>query len=245
MANWYYGVLKLVKMYGLAITFADRLYSTGKRRYGHPALTGQLPQPWLPLKKGQTLANYVDRDEEGGDGKYSFANDAVVLTLRRKPSRAARRRSMGIPLTDSAAASGQPNDPLPAADVGGTASGTATPNNPWKDLRPSPASSATNIRRRLSFDRATGVIMLPEEDLYGDEIDSSEEEGAYHSSSSDDLEDERGAGDAVNAGADGAGSSSMPRSAVGSPTSASKRHSTYYHHPERSRKKMMPGAFTM
>ncbi|KAF5354076.1 hypothetical protein D9756_007257 [Leucocoprinus leucothites] len=41
MANWYTGVL-----------------NTGKRRYGHPALNGVLPEPWLPLKKGQTLINH-------------------------------------------------------------------------------------------------------------------------------------------------------------------------------------------
>ncbi|KAG8813472.1 hypothetical protein FRC17_001557 [Serendipita sp. 399] len=38
MTNWYNGVL-----------------NTGKRRYGHPALTGVLPTPWLPLKKGETF----------------------------------------------------------------------------------------------------------------------------------------------------------------------------------------------
>ncbi|TFY73230.1 hypothetical protein EWM64_g10782, partial [Hericium alpestre] len=40
MSNWFNGIL-----------------NTGKRRYGHPVLTGVLPQPWLPLKKGQTLVN--------------------------------------------------------------------------------------------------------------------------------------------------------------------------------------------
>ncbi|KAG8881367.1 hypothetical protein FRB97_009632 [Tulasnella sp. 331] len=238
MANWYYGVL-----------------NTGKRRYGHPALTGLLPQPWLPLKKGQTLANYLGEGADG-DGKYSNTKDAVVLTLRRRPSSkaaaaAARRRisgmSVGTPDIGSPRSLALPDPPvLPAPSLG---SGTTTPNNPWKDLRPSPSPSATNVpagpRHRLSFDRATGVIMLPDEDVYGDEMDSSEEDEIYESGESSYDDDDGGVGgedpDPADAGGQ-SGSASTTRSSGGSPSS--KRHSTYYHHPERSRKRPMPGAFT-
>ncbi|EEB88492.1 hypothetical protein MPER_13641, partial [Moniliophthora perniciosa FA553] len=70
MANWYSGVL-----------------NTGKRRYGHPALTGVLHEPWLPLKKGQTINNSTSNDRERGGGlSRSNPNQAVVLTLRKRPS---------------------------------------------------------------------------------------------------------------------------------------------------------------
>ncbi|KAG8994392.1 hypothetical protein FRB94_009930 [Tulasnella sp. JGI-2019a] len=225
MANWYYGVL-----------------NTGKRRYGHPALTGLLPQPWLPLKKGQTLANYLG-DEGDGEGKYGNTKDAVVLTLRRQTSKAAaaRRRVSGINVSNTNVGSPPPSDQQQLPTTPGPGSGSTTPNNPWKDLRPSPSPSATNVvRHRLSFDRATGVIMLPDEDLYGDEIDSSEEEGIYESGESSDDDGGAEREDRDSASAVLSGSPSTVRSNIGSP---SKRHSTYYHHPERSRKRMMPGAF--
>ncbi|KZT00325.1 DUF221-domain-containing protein [Laetiporus sulphureus 93-53] len=55
MANWYSGVL-----------------NTGKRRYGHPAINGVLPSPWLPHK--QLIASRAGE------------NPAVVLTLRKRRS---------------------------------------------------------------------------------------------------------------------------------------------------------------
>lgn len=102
----------------------------------------------------------------------------------------------------------------------GSASGTVTPN-PWRDI-----ASPNALRHRLSFDAATGVIMLPEGAWYGDDIDTEDEAYEEGSASSSDVDGDRGR----DAGAE-----------VGSP---SKRHSTYYHHPERSRRRTMPGAFS-
>ncbi|KAG8924084.1 hypothetical protein FRC02_010664 [Tulasnella sp. 418] len=154
MANWYNGVL-----------------NTGKRRYGHPALTGVLPQPWLPLKKGQTLANYAHRNGHAAadlkDGDQM--GDAVVLTLRRKSStvRASsvsrnKRNSQANLLAGSSNTAANP-------ETSATGSGS---ENPWRDAPGSPGGdeSGQRPRRRLSFDAATGVIMLPENDWYGDGV---------------------------------------------------------------------------
>lgn len=75
--------------------------------------------------------------------------------------------------------------------------------------------------------------MLPEDDLYEDELDSSENEDVYESDGGSSDEDRN---------ADASAPQDGGSSGQGSPTS--RRHSTYYHHPERSRKRMMPGAFT-
>ncbi|KAG9019505.1 hypothetical protein FRB90_001166 [Tulasnella sp. 427] len=236
MTDWYYGVL-----------------NTGKRRYGHPALTGVLPQPWLPLKKGQTLANYLNGRGRDDAKDEDDNKDAVVLTLRRKFSRnqlraASRKRNsaanllngsnIGSPMPGTQNITPQLENP-PQADGENGLGGSAS--NPWRDLR---SDDPRTVRHRLSFDAATGVIMLPEEDWYEDEAEASSA-----MSSSDEGEGSSGSdyGDPVtrreqSLAGDGAGPASVRTSShVGSPT---KRHSTYYHHPERSRRRTMPGAFT-
>ncbi|CEH17155.1 Uncharacterized conserved protein [Ceraceosorus bombacis] len=83
---------------------------TGRRRYGHPALTGQLPEPWLPIpsedfanKAQATLDDQAGAEEAavGGDTsqgsavertrKSSTSSDVVVLSLRRRKSSLLRR----------------------------------------------------------------------------------------------------------------------------------------------------------
>ncbi|KAG8904236.1 hypothetical protein FRB99_002056 [Tulasnella sp. 403] len=227
MSNWYPGVL-----------------NTGKRRYGHPALTGVLPQPWLPLKKGQTLANYLNRSGDGEDGKPENTTDAVVLTLRRKNSllRNSRKRGSAANLLGSNAASPGPERALsrtvPESNEPLSDAGTSTPN-PWRDVRI--GQDSNGLRHRLSFDAATGVIMLPEGDWYGDDADDSEVD-LYESEagSSSDYDDTPPNEQPVVTGEPGISSSLRTQHS----TPQSKRHSTYYHHPERSRRRTMPGAFS-
>ncbi|CAL1714678.1 unnamed protein product [Somion occarium] len=186
MANWYSGVL-----------------NTGKRRYGHPALTGVLPQPWLPLKKGQSMTNGRLGDEEGG------AQDTkpVVLTLRKRYSIARQP-----PTTRTE------ND-LASVGVNG---------NPWEDNAPGPSTRpiAHAINHRLSFDAASGVIMLPDSGdwLEGDSSDSEEDYGAQSpvpdASSQDAALQEAWAGES---------STSVSQS-------PNKRYTTYFHHPERRKR---------
>lgn len=64
MSSFYYGVL-----------------NTGRRRYAHPALTGTLPQPWLPAKKQSPAFG------EGAAGRRG-----VVLSLRRKMAKKLKRQ---------------------------------------------------------------------------------------------------------------------------------------------------------
>ncbi|KZV93163.1 DUF221-domain-containing protein [Exidia glandulosa HHB12029] len=208
MTNWYDGVL-----------------NTGKRRYGHPALTGILPSPWLPLKKGQTLANYLDgrRRAKGGDGD---GNDAVVLTLRRRKSMARPdvRRQSSIPLSQQQQGASQ--DTLTHGA------------NPWDSAS---VLAGRQVSHRLSFDHATGVINLPEEDDEperdleagaGAGVDESSSDSEYgsassmsgdgaHAALSDIAEHEHGretSGEGTSGGASSAGGT---------------RHRTYYHHPEK------------
>ncbi len=223
MSNWYPGVL-----------------NTGKRRYGHPALTGVLPTQWLPLKKGETLANYLDRDS----AKTADGENAVVLTLRRRFSQVRKRGQAlfthhqvgGEMDTEGVAHEGGP------AEGGAESSGgdNARAMDPWKDrsarpisvsgapASPGQPSQSTQQVNRLSFDPASGVIVLPEDDWF---LDSDEDYG-----DSTPPEGTSG-GDGSEHTAGGTDGGPSPTS----PTSSARRHSTYFHHPERRR--TIPGAF--
>ncbi|KAJ2919488.1 hypothetical protein MD484_g945, partial [Candolleomyces efflorescens] len=170
MANWYSGVL-----------------NTGKRRYGHPALNGVLPEPWLPLKKGQSLVNGNGR-RENLHRAHKADNDAVVLTLRKRHSKAFRRGSRSRPPPENRNGEGNLIDHDPAASTSGGANGEGgagqdlwtTPVNPWTDEPRRPRSRSGN-HEPLNYDHASGVIILPDEDGWLDEDygESEEAEDAY------------------------------------------------------------------
>ena len=207
--------------------------STGKRRYGHPALTGVLPFPWLPIKKGQSLNRHRDTGDDG--------SPAVVLTLRKKYS--AVRRPQSQQSNDSgASASSEPSGSGAAAGTSPTQLGervepsdrSVLDRNPWEEdhstarSRPRPHSQRTagQVYRRLSFDAASGVIALPEDGNWlGEDESDSDDYGEMQNSTM--VDSQISVGEA-NAGAAQAGS-------------PSKRYSTYYHHPER-RKTYTQGA---
>ena len=195
--------------------------STGKRRYGHPALTGVLPVPWLPIKKGQSLNRHRDTGDDGGPG--------VVLTLRKKYS-VLRARPQSQQSNESSS-SAQP-DSTPAAPSGGDhpepSDRSLIDRNPWTDqtaARPRPrghrSSNGGQVQRRLSFDAAAGVIALPEDqDWLGDDSDS-DDYGELQASTLMDSQI-----------VEGAPSEGGPAVGGASP-GTNKRYSTYYHHPER------------
>jgi calcium permeable stress-gated cation channel len=232
MANWYNGVLKYVEL----TRFSQLLIvpSTGKKRYGHPALTGLLPQPWLPLKKGETLVNTHNTNRPGRK-----SDQAVVLSLRKRYSvvrrggrtstTGASAPSIGIPVQD--------NGQNPT-DSSGALSGDMT-NNPWQESIAGPSSPSQaqhTVNHRLSYDFGSGVIILPEDGIWLEGMDS-------------DSDDDYGSGDI-------SGSQVLPDSAVsddgqgvtaGSDVenvegSSRTRYGTYFHHPER-RWQSVPGAF--
>ncbi|EMD32395.1 hypothetical protein CERSUDRAFT_108829 [Gelatoporia subvermispora B] len=151
MANWYGGVL-----------------NTGKRRYGHPALNGILPTPWLPRKK-----------QRDGDGTTVTRRDtrdsAVVLTLRKRYSKI---HTNGTQSTPSGASASTPatttSSPIVTQDTSGDAHA-----NPWSDTgRTQAAGGAANppLSHRLSFDYGSGVIALPEETTWGDHDSDSDDD---------------------------------------------------------------------
>ncbi|KAI0290933.1 DUF221-domain-containing protein [Multifurca ochricompacta] len=219
MANWYNGVL-----------------NTGKKRYGHPALTGSLPQPWLPLKRGESLVNTHNGNRAG-----QKVDQAVVLTLRKRYS--VVRRGGGTP---GAASSATSRDDAPKQD--GAQSSTSgelsrdVTNNPWQEPTAGPSSHSQmphTVSHRLSYDFGSGVIILPEDGIWLEGVDSDSEDDsdgdvpgrtrAFSSfvapEHSQNAGDAGGRSDAQNAGGSSKG-----------------RYGTYFHHPER-RWQSVPGAF--
>lgn len=180
----------------------DSARSTGKRRYGHPALNGVLPQPWLPLKKGQSIVNHGRTN-----GTKPDTEQAVVLTLRKRKSMRRGNRSSTFPRMSSPLRNGRsPNR-------------RDSPDEDQDNGETRPAESHTN--NRLSFDPASGVIVLPEDSDWLGEVSDSD---ADYMSSVENQE------------------SANTVSALSPLRTPTKRHATYYHHPER-RRQSIPGAF--
>ncbi|KAI5477633.1 DUF221 domain containing membrane protein [Pseudohyphozyma bogoriensis] len=83
--------------------------NTGRRRYGHPALSGSLPEPWLPGLAEPTL----------GDDLPPVVRDALVVDLRRRWSTFKRVAKKGanvvpginIPVASSSRSTGTDEDP--------------------------------------------------------------------------------------------------------------------------------------
>ncbi|KAG2004616.1 membrane protein [Coprinopsis cinerea AmutBmut pab1-1] len=217
MANWYSGVL-----------------NTGKRRYGHPALNGVLPEPWLPLKKGQSLVNHLRTN--GRVNNDDGQGQAVVLTLRKRTSKVRRASrppdnrgstsAVASPTADPSA-DGHPHDHDPSL-------------NPWQDTTPRSTPHRT-LSHRLSFDHATGVIMLPDEDEWEDEESDSEDYGTngLERSVTESMLSE-GVSEGVGGGATPGGSTLTDSTPLRGTRQS--RYGTYFHHPERMRQ-TIPGAF--
>ena len=239
--------------------------STGKRRYGHPALTGVLPQPWLPLKKGQTLVNRDPSAPRPNRSKSS--NEAVVLTLRKRYSSLRRSRTVSQSYAGRGRSSGR-DEGEDGTTRGYSDADSTINNNPWSDSpAPRRTQSTANGKRvnpRLSFDGASGVIMLPEDANWlmeetNSDIDSEDESdlntaGGRTPTTEGGEQPEVGAGDAGSssvaerAGPSGSGSTEVLSTSASAPAASStpsKRHGTYFHHPERTRKRSsVGGVFT-
>lgn len=180
--------------------------------------------------------------ERDGDSR----DQAVVLTLRKRYSVIRRdvrdfvndgvsisssplSLPFGIGLSTSTSTHGQRIDePTAPSSWQNTVEVNPGADRPQTFLhRPSPEHSQSTpalLNHRLSFDHATGVIMLPEDGEWLLQEDSDSEEAAdtrqqvLHQDDSD--------GD------------NTPELTTGTPG----RHRTYYHHPER-RRQTIPGAF--
>ncbi|EIW76004.1 DUF221-domain-containing protein [Coniophora puteana RWD-64-598 SS2] len=221
MRNWYHGIL-----------------NTGKRRYGHPAITGILPEPWLPLKKDQTLVNGM---RAGGSRAPKDPNEGIVLNLRNRHSlsrgktRRANQAPQRAPLVDVS----EPNDSAEHPQDGAVTDASSS-SNPWANIRPRPRTSRAQsaLSHRLSFDPASGVIMLPEDGEWLEEEDVSSEED-YGSIQSPAAE---GESTSLHNGASPSTPEQSSSSQLLTASPSKRRYGTYFHHPER-RRATIPGAF--
>ncbi|WWD22163.1 hypothetical protein CI109_106652 [Kwoniella shandongensis] len=177
MNNFYYGVL-----------------NTGRRRYAHPALSGSLPTPWLPAK-----ARFGDGAKGGKRSVVLSLRRKVAQRLRRDRERYDADAASGdvtphdqgtdaggIPEGWTTGDSLGPTQPGPGPSHGQVtarqSSGNLSASDPWRDPTPSPSterpmpdrSDSAGLRKKISFDPGSGVIALPEENVWGDE---EEEEG--------------------------------------------------------------------
>lgn len=240
MANWYSGVLKYAyDMHTCHI--ADFDHSTGKKRYGHPALNGVLPEPWLPLKKGQTLINNSGRNGTRNQGLAQ----AVVLTLHRRFSGLRRGvRHLSNEGHEFAQSRTTPN--FGASSIPGET------GNPWGETSSAEEgllgrreARANTLHHRLSFDPASGVIMLPDNgDWLVDDVEHSSDDEDIGYNAEDAAPERSTAASVFNEDMDANGGNTSMTLITTSPASPSKssRYATYYHHPER-RKQQIPGAF--
>ncbi|KAG6811557.1 hypothetical protein H0H92_006861 [Tricholoma furcatifolium] len=210
MAGWYSGVL-----------------NTGKRRYGHPVLTGVLPEPWLPLKKGQSLVNHDHRDTS----RAPKDSEAVVLTLRKRYNSLRGPRQSSLPPNRDFMLAGPSN----GSGTQNEAAELQTARNPWDDNHTDSTGNTHTLNHRLSFDVASGVIMLPENgDWLGESTDSDEDDfGTNTGGLEQSITEASVVGDDEPMSAPVASSSSPSRTS---------RYGTYFHHPER-RRQTIPGAF--
>jgi hypothetical protein len=196
-------------------------------------LTGLLPQPWLPLKRGETLVNSQNTDRTARN-----SGQAVVLSLRKRYSVVRRggrssttgtSRARGVPIQDSV------RDSIASS---GELVGDVT-NNPWQESTPDPSNLSQlhhTINHRLSYDFGSGVIILPDDGIWleGTDSDSEDDDGDGEIAGGQATpervvaeDDDQGSG-----GPDGQTVSGVSRT----------RYGTYFHHPER-RWQSVPGAF--
>lgn len=193
-----------------------------------------LPQPWLPLRKGQTLVNGARQGSS--DGKK---DEAVVLTLRKRYS-SVRRGSRRTALETRTSAGDLFGKQTGGRSGNGSAPDDNTPSNPWDESQAGPSNSSrhplANVNHRLSFDDASGVIMLPEDgDWLVEHGDSDSEDYGSTSGSGVSPAETPQAADSPSEGV----TSVMP---VPAATPSKARYGTYYHHPEK-RRQTIPGAF--
>lgn len=170
------------------------------------------------------------------------SNQAVVLTLRKRYSmvrRGVRQMTTGMLSSGRTYADGEQSSAQELA--GGTSDPAST--NPWQDTRPGPSHRSQTapqpLHHRLSFDHASGVIMLPEGENWLMDEEYSDSEDDYGTPS---PHEETPVVEAAGSGVSG----SLPSDSQPPTSSPSKRrsaYSTYYHHPERRSRQTVPGAF--
>ena len=196
-------------------------------------MTGLLPQPWLPLKKGETLVNNYNASRT-----RQKISQAVVLSLRKRYS--VHRMGDNLLPTGSASRTVANQDNVRSATSSPGELNSETINNPWQEqIAGSSHSSQTQraISHRLSYDFDSGVIILPDDGIWPEEDSDSEDDAGSAGNRprpSQVLSDSAipGGGHEVVGVLDAQNVSGSSKT----------RYGTYFHHPER-RWQSVPGAF--
>lgn len=120
------------------------------------------------------------------------------------------------------------------------------PSNPWEETLPGPSHRSQTapqpLHHRLSYDHASGVIMLPEGQSWMMEDDDSDSDEDYGTPSPiQDMPTTPLIDTSIPSGA----SAPLPSDTLTLSTPSKRRsmYSTYYHHPERRSTRTIPGAF--
>ena len=176
-------------------------------------------------------------------------DQAVVLTLRKRYNSFGQRKSGRRRSQDSRRDGGNTSTAGVVRIEGPDGSANVDPtviNNPWEDARPGTRRTyrhrAPPLRHRLSYDHASGVIMLPDDGDWLHQDGDDEDE--------DDSDEPNYEGTTTTNGLE-AESIHNEDSVVNAPSSPSQqsrpsRYGTYFHHPERAaarRRQSIPGAF--
>lgn len=147
--------------------FYNGVLNTGRRRYGEPALSGKLPEPWLPTPA---------REPAFGDGETE--RRGVVLSLRRKV-RKQLRRSQSLAEDNGQPRPGAAEETENALNLGreelhiresSRSSNTSTPSNPW--ARPSDPP----VLRQTNFEWRSDRMHLPDEHAWDATDDDEDDE---------------------------------------------------------------------
>ena len=198
-------------------------------------MTGLLPQPWLPLKKGETLVN-----THNADRTRQKIGQAVVLSLRKRYG-VHRMGDSTLPTGSASRTVANQDNVRTVTSSPGELNGEMI-NNPWQEqITGSSSTSQTHraITHRLSYDFDSGVIILPDDEVWPGGLDSDSEDDV---GSANDISRPSQVVQSDSAipggGQEVVGTADVQNVSMSSKT----RYGTYFHHPER-RWQSVPGAF--
>ena len=127
----------------------------------------------------------------------------------------------------------------------GSTTGTGVPMRPLstaitssKGLQP----PARVLSHRLSFDPATGVITLPDGEVFYERVENGADSDSDYGEVSGETDSHVEQSGEVSPVVQGADDSTAANGGQTASSLRAKRHSTYFHHPER-RRHQVPGAF--
>ncbi|WVR04534.1 hypothetical protein IAU60_001541 [Kwoniella sp. DSM 27419] len=184
MNNFYYGVL-----------------NTGRRRYAHPALSGSLPTPWLPAQsrfgdgardhKKQSVVLSLRRKVaqkikgQGGDAGGSGTQSGVDTPnsgMESSTGSLPQGWTTGQTFPGAGSGSSAPGKGKALSGSGPSSSSSYGGDlNPWRDPTPPPSelidsTSGLGVRKKNSYERDSGVIAMPEDNVWGSDSYEDEEQ---------------------------------------------------------------------